>query len=232
MGYRAINNYLSREKHAGDSKYRQQHLMMKPKAVNVEGLCIKDIIQAFRSGMTKTTQKESAETYYRGANCESSQSYRNETFMSLTTDKEEAMSYKNTGCLYKVKIDTGILFMSYGKNEAEYVLVDGCYWEYIKYHPKEEYHEVRVHGPDWSPPPSSHYPWLGDLSLPSNEKPKEKTEEKVKSLMNQLDEEEPINWNADGGRTRKNRRRRTKRAPYRVRSRKYPSIRNRKHSRT
>ncbi len=234
-GYRAMNNFLSRTIHSGQLRYTQADMMENPLSNTHEKISIQKLIDDLRWGMKlenrKRTKEETYDTspkkfFYRGATCDGMRSYRLETFLSITHTIAQAESYEN-GCIFKIKLDPNIDHTSYGKNEDEILLIDGCYWEYKGIDPSSGYPLVYVHSRSvWERMPENRRPpWKGDpvkrdianaksVANPATSAVVE--EEKIPSsgavAMNrpitkeELEElrkkmmEETINLNADGGR--------------------------------
>lgn len=119
-GYRRIQNYLSRNAHAGTSKYALAN------AINTAATATNTAtaIETLRAAMTPATKSE---TYYRGSPSGITNTHRREGFFSVAKTKEKAAAY---GTPYTVKVDADVPRLSFAAEGGEVLLADGMVYEY------------------------------------------------------------------------------------------------------
>ncbi len=124
-GYRKINSYLIGSKSKKDYIYHQQNNL----TIEYDGEIynIPDIINIIKENMSP---RNSEETYYRGASSISLKSEIKKSFISVTSDKEQAESFVDDCCLFKVIVDSNVKRYDTGV-ESETLLENNLYWNYI-----------------------------------------------------------------------------------------------------
>jgi hypothetical protein len=125
-GYRKINSYLSQSKSRSDYIYHQTDNIN----INYEGKNYKtiDVINTIKSHMKESNVEE---IYYRGGSENSKKSFVKKTFISVTTDIEQAESFVDGDCcLFKILVDPSVKRYNTGV-ENEVLLENNLYWNYI-----------------------------------------------------------------------------------------------------
>lgn len=124
-GYRKINSYLSGSKSRRDYIYHQTD----NENINFENNDYKtiDIINTIKNNMKESNK---VETYYRGGSENSKKSYIKKSFISVTTDEEQAKSFVDECCLYKITVEPSVKRYNTGV-ENEVLLENNLYWDYI-----------------------------------------------------------------------------------------------------
>ena len=120
-GYRRIQNYLSRQAHAGASKYALAN------AVNTTTSTapnVSDAIETLRDAMKPAAKTE---IYYRGSPSGITNTHRREGFFSVAKTKEKAAAY---GTPYTVRVDADVPRLSFAAEGGEVLLADGLVYEY------------------------------------------------------------------------------------------------------
>jgi hypothetical protein len=118
--YRAINGKLLQDKVGNDVAKRYLGRTSMPDNLD-------NVIQTLRDGMKPITK---VGPYYRGCSKRFQKNCHLETFVSVSTDKEDAEAFKDEGVLYTITIASGVRGIPTGV-ENEVLLEDGCYWEYL-----------------------------------------------------------------------------------------------------
>jgi hypothetical protein len=141
-GYRRINNFFSPK-----GTY-QQGLFIKgdKNIIEYDGIDydVKDVIAGLKQGMKPSKTNE---TYYRGDNLNSKQSFQKEGFTSVSQDIDDAIAFMENKqcCLFEVTIDADVLRLETGV-EKEILIENGCFWEYTG-KKKDDKFLVNIHSP-------------------------------------------------------------------------------------
>lgn len=132
-GYRVINSYLIDSSSRNDYIYHQDN----NKAIKHEGNIYNtiDVINIIRENMKGS---DAPKIYYRGGSEKSKGSFVKESFISVSTDEEQAQQFMDGDCcLYKITVEPSVKRYKTGI-EDEILLENGLYWKYIgkegKYH--------------------------------------------------------------------------------------------------
>ena len=120
-GYRRMQNYLSRQAHAGASKYALANAI---NTGNTDSANIPAAIVSIRAAMTPATKTE---TYYRGSPSGITNTHRREGFFSVAKTKEKAVAY---GTPYTVQVDPDVPRLTFAAEGGEVLLADGMVYEY------------------------------------------------------------------------------------------------------
>ena len=142
-GYRRINNFFSPK-----GTY-QQGLFIKgdKNIIEYDGIDydVKDVIAGLKKGMKPSKTNE---TYYRGDNINSKQSFQKEGFTSVSQDIDDAIAFMENKqcCLFEVTIDADVLRLETGV-EKEILIENGCFWEYTGKQ-KDDKFLVNIHSPN------------------------------------------------------------------------------------
>jgi hypothetical protein len=133
-GYKKINNYLTN----GTTAYKYKQPLTPTLQYEGATYKISDIIDVIKKNMT--THPTSA-TYYRGGSPNSKRSFKKETFISVSTDIEQAQTFLDGPCcLYTVTVDPDVKRLHTGI-ENEVLIENESYWEYLGDN------EVVIHSP-------------------------------------------------------------------------------------
>jgi hypothetical protein len=136
-GYRKINSYLSGSTSRTDYIYHQPDNLI----INYEGITYKtiDVINIIKENMKESNKEE---IYYRGGSAHSKKSFVKKTFISVTTDIEQAETFIDGDCcLFKIIVDPHVKRYKTGV-ENEVLLENNLYWNYIG--KENNYYIVRI----------------------------------------------------------------------------------------
>ena len=120
-GYRRIQNYLSRQAHAGTSKYALANAINIPNSTATNA---STAIEMLRSAMKPATKTE---TYFRGSPSGITNTHRREGFFSVAKTKEKATAY---GTPFTVHVDPDVPRLIFAAEGGEVLLADGMVYEY------------------------------------------------------------------------------------------------------
>jgi hypothetical protein len=172
-GYTRINNYFCKNNtYSLGNNIRGIKNKIEYKNIQFD---VSYVITVLKEGMKKTNENE---TYYRGDNEKSKQSFKKEGFISVSQNVNEAITFMDNGCcLFEVTVDNDVLRLNTGV-EKEILIEDGCYWEYTGISKKKKFDDevfevfiVKIHSP--KNVKYIKYPIFGECLVP---KKMEKTE--------------------------------------------------------
>jgi hypothetical protein len=167
-GYRTINSFLIGSMSNKDYIYHQTQ----NKTINYLDKTYNtlDIINIIKQNM-KASIVQTPEIYYRGGSSRSKKSFVKESFISVSSDEEQAHHFVDGDCcLFKIIVDPSVKRYNTGI-EYETLLENGLFWNYIG--EKGKYHLIEI---------TPYQPQLSSLSTPKIEKDN-LTEEELVSLL-------------------------------------------------
>ena len=125
-GYRKINSFLIGASSNTDYIYYRKD----NETINYEDNTYKtiDVINTIKENMRTSSETK---TYYRGGSPNSKKSFIKKSFISLSTNEEQAKQFVDGDCcLFKVTVEPSVKRYNTGV-EYEVLIEDGIYWEYI-----------------------------------------------------------------------------------------------------
>ena len=175
-GYRTINCFLTNSKSTKDYICHQEN----NKTIEYDDKIYNtiDVINVIKQHMRESDNPE-PEIYYRGGSANSQRSFIKTSFISVSSDEEQATQFvDNDCCLYKVIVEPSVKRCNIGI-EYETLLENGLYWEYIGKQGK--YHMVIIKQPPIDLNVESKTEAENDKDLIEGKK--ELTEDEVKSWL-------------------------------------------------
>ena len=137
IGYRTINSFLINSSSKKDYIYHQDN--NKIINYNDKNYNTKNVIDIIKNNMKDELK---IKTYYRGASNKFKQSCIISSFISVSSDEEQARQFVDGECcLYKITVDPSVKRYKSGI-EYETLLENGLYWEYID--KKGKYYNVNI----------------------------------------------------------------------------------------
>jgi len=135
-GYRKINSYLS-----NNTEYRYHSKQDKNIDFEDEIYSTEEVVRVIKDHMRPAREEE---TYYRGGSTNSKKSFYKSTFISVSTDKEQAESFIDGDCcLFRITVDPNVKRIRVGV-ENEVLLENNLFWEYLGESEDGE-HLVKIH---------------------------------------------------------------------------------------
>jgi hypothetical protein len=146
-GYRIINSFLTNSSSREDYIYHQKNNKIikyeDPSNNTTTSYNTIDVINVIKKHMKRSNETE-PEIYYRGGSERSRHSFIKTSFISVSSDEEQANQFVDGCCLYKVIVDPSVKRYKIGI-EYETLLENDLYWDYKGKQGK--YHVVNIKKP-------------------------------------------------------------------------------------
>jgi hypothetical protein len=120
-GYRQVQSYLSRQAHAGITKYALANAI---NTTETNDSYLADVVETLRSAMEPSDKEK---IYYRGDPSEIKTTYIREGFFAVSLTPDKAESY---GKVYKVYVDADVPRLQFEAEGGEVLLANGMVYEY------------------------------------------------------------------------------------------------------